>query len=82
MVANANDAFTSFTPSVGDSEETVKTSLLHSYPISGNLPMYGEISLPGLSSFSTTVLNITALRSIARVDVKKKIYQIHPLVLQ
>lgn len=73
LVANYADAFDNHTPTVGDDVATIKNSLLLKFTPDGiltSLPMYGEITVPGLEAGTTNIFDITVLRALARVDVK------------
>lgn len=73
LVANYADAFDNYTPTEGDEVATIKSSLLLKFTpdgISTSLPMYGEISVPGLEAGTTNIFDITVLRALARVDVR------------
>lgn len=73
LVANYADAFDNYTPAEGDDIATIKNSLLLKFTpdgISTSLPMYGEITVPGLEEGTTNIFDITVLRALARVDVR------------
>lgn len=76
VLANYGDAFTTFYPTEGMSETSIKKGINIAFTDNGinrNLPMYGELSLRTLDAETTTDLNVTLLRSIARVDVKTEL---------
>lgn len=73
LVANYSDAFSNYTPEIGDDVETVKSSLLLKFTPEGiatALPMYGEVSVSKLAASTTNIFDITVLRALARVDVR------------
>lgn len=72
ILANCGELFQTFSPGVGQSEESVRSELVMEFPgegLSDFLPMYGEISLPGIDAGQTNVIGVTVLRAVARVDV-------------
>lgn len=76
VLANYGDAFTTFSPTVGMSEISVKKGVSVTFTDNGlnqDLPMFGEVSLRNLDASATTELYVTLLRSIARVDVKTEL---------
>lgn len=77
MLANANDAFTNNAPETGMTEaegRDLLNKLFTSEGLQGSLPMYGELYLSnGINSSETYMLPVTALRSVARIDVVKNL---------
>lgn len=77
LIANADRAFESYTPTEGLTETELKEEIAYiitSNGITGELPMYGKASLAsGLNAGSTTNISSTLLRAIARVDVEKNL---------
>lgn len=77
MLANANDAFTNNAPETGITEaegRDLLNELFTSEGLQSSLPMYGELYLSnGINSSETYMLPVTALRSVARIDVVKNL---------
>ena len=82
ILANSGDSFGANAPSPGETEVQVREKLTKSFTASGmqdNLPMFGEISMAGgIDATQTYTLPVTALRSVARVDVVKDMYENSP----
>lgn len=78
VAANAEAALASYYVAPGTPEADVREQLQASFTIAGltgDLPMYGEVTLSGGLSADDNVppIEITALRAIARVDVTKNL---------
>lgn len=77
MVAiNAEQAFESYSPAVGTPEADIRERLELPFTaagLSGNLPMYGELVLESGIGTGERSIQMTAIRSIARVDVVKNL---------
>lgn len=83
VVINSQNAFTSYSPSAGDTEEELKVALQKAYApteyAASGLPMYGTAVLENIGTETVSnVLNITVLRAIARVDVVKDLESSSP----
>lgn len=73
LVCNYGDAFERYAPAAGSDEATVRERIGRSFSgLTGDLPMYGEISLPsGLRADAENRFDVRLLRAVARVDVTK-----------
>jgi len=75
LLVNARHGFLGSAPSPGTPESEVRRQLESNFSASGwegNLPMYGETLLPdGTASVQNQTLQVTLLRTLARVDVEK-----------
>lgn len=75
IAGNYGDAFANYAPAAGSDEATVRSGLGCSFAgLTGNLPMYGEVTLPnGLVPGVENRFDIRMLRAVARVDVEKEL---------
>lgn len=76
ILANSRGILKTHAPAVGQDEKSVKEALVMNFPkegMTGNLPMYGELSMSRLDASVVNTLNVTALRAVARVDVKTRL---------
>lgn len=77
LVANAGGAFLANTPSFGQTESEIRTMLITDFgaKVTADLPMWGEIELPGGLTADGASLGTTMLRAMARVDVVKNLME-------
>lgn len=77
VLVNSEQAFESYTPAAGTPEAALREQLELPFTASGflrgSLPMYGELTLENGVGTGNTTLQLTAIRSVARVDVVKKL---------
>ena len=82
ILANTGDSFGANAPVQGETEAEVRAKMTYPFSAAGmqdNLPMYGEVSIPGgIDASQTYTLPVTVLRAIARVDVVKDMYENAP----
>ncbi|MCD8073333.1 MAG: hypothetical protein LUE10_09305 [Alistipes sp.] len=74
LFANYRDAFGSYSPGAGESEENIRSAVVTAFdPGQGLIPMFSEIILPSLDTGTTSTLSATMLRAWARVDVSTEL---------
>ncbi|MCC8034328.1 MAG: hypothetical protein LIO77_00115 [Rikenellaceae bacterium] len=74
IFANYGEAFEAYSPAAGETEESIRSAVVAAFDPEANfIPMYSEISLPGLDTGRSSTLSATMLRAWARVDVSARL---------